>query len=245
MDSPEEWRDIAGYEGFYQVSDHGHVKALARVVEKIISKPGINGSSPRQSWAERILKTTTGRTGYPRVMLRRNAQKETFSVHQLVLLAWVGEPPTAMQACHNDGNRSNNHLDNLRWDTPKNNHADKKRHGTQPLGQDHHNAKLTNATVLAIRSDTRSLTAIAREYGITKENVSMIRRGISWRHLPTPPHPPHTGKGEQNSQHKLTEADVRAIRDDTRKQYVIAREYGVTRTLISRIQRRKRWQHIP
>lgn len=174
MDSSEQWRDIPGYEGFYQVSDHGRVKALARVVQKVITKPGL-GSSPVQFWAERIMKTRVAANGYLRVMLRRDAQSAMVSVHYLVLRTFIGECPQGQQACHNDGCRTNNHLSNLRWDTPKNNHADKKRHGTQPLGEKHHNAKLTDEQVLTIVSDPRGPAAIARDYGVTTQCVSQIR----------------------------------------------------------------------
>ena len=171
----EQWKDIPGYEGYYQVSTHGRVKALARVVQKRIKAPHTQGSSPVQPWAERILKGTMNTNGYPRVMLRRNAQAKTFSIHRLVLVTWVGEPQPGQQACHNDGDRANNHVTNLRWDTSKNNHADKKRHGTQQCGEKHPNAKLTDDQVLAILADPRGPAAIARDYQVTTQAVSQIR----------------------------------------------------------------------
>ena len=241
MDSPEAWRDIPGYEGYYQVSDHGRVKALARVVHKHITKPG-QGSSPVQFWRERILKPTKAGP-YPHVTLRRDATKRTYNLHELVLITWVGPPPPVQEGCHYDGNPLNNCLDNLRWDTRQNNHADKKRHGTQPLGEKNHNAKLTDAQVHAIRADMRNHTIVAREYGTTKENVSMIRRGISWKHLPLT-HADHTVKGQQNGQHKLTDEQVRAIRTDHRTQHAIAQDYGISRTTVSKIKNGKLWKHL-
>jgi len=50
-------------------------------------------------------------------------------------------------------------------------------------------------------------------------------------------------KGEKNGRAKLTEAEILAIRNDPRKQYVIAREYGVTKSTVSAIILRKRWNH--
>ena len=173
MDSPERWKDIPEYEGYYQVSDYGRVKALARVVYKVITKPG-QGSSPVQFWRERILKPTKGRV-YPHVTLHRDATKKTYNLHQLVLLTWVGPPPPDQEGCHGDGNPLNNCIDNLRWDTRPNNHADKKRHGTQPLGEKHHNAKLTDAQVHAILADRRGPAEIARDYHVTTQCVSQIR----------------------------------------------------------------------
>ena len=55
-------------------------------------------------------------------------------VHQLVLEAFVGPRPARHQAAHGDGNPLNNTLANLRWATPKENEADKRLHGTLPVG---------------------------------------------------------------------------------------------------------------
>jgi len=88
-----------------------------------------------------------------------------------------------MEACHNDGDPANNRLENLRWDTRRNNHADKLRHGTHNRGSRHHCAKLSEGQALAIRSDPRSLSQIASSYGITRQNVSSIKRLKSWSWL--------------------------------------------------------------
>lgn len=181
MDSPEQWKDIPGYEGYYQVSDQGRVKALARYVpERTHGRwQPLPGQVFTKFWRERIMKTKPGANGYLRAMLRRNGKSATVLVHRLVLLAFVGEPEPRQQACHNDGNRANNHLTNLRWDSSKNNHADKKRHGTQPFGENHHNAKLTDTQVLAILSDPRGPAEIARGYGVTTSCISQIQRRVS------------------------------------------------------------------
>lgn len=47
-------------------------------------------------------------------------------IHKLVLEAFVGERPSGMQACHGNGDKTDNRLVNLRWDTVKANHRDKK-----------------------------------------------------------------------------------------------------------------------
>ena len=170
----ERWKDIPRYEGYYQVSDRGRVKALAKIVQKSIAKPG-RGSSPVQFWAERIMKLSLTRR-YVRVMLRRGGQHEDCHVHRLVLLAFVGEPPSGHQACHNDGNPNNNYLSNLRWDSCRNNQLDRKRHGTALDGEKHPNAKLTDVQGLAIRADQRGPSTIARDYNVTTQCISQILR---------------------------------------------------------------------
>ena len=51
-------------------------------------------------------------------------------MHRLVLGAFAGPPPEGMEGCHEDNDKTNNRLDNLRWDTRPGNHSDKARHGT-------------------------------------------------------------------------------------------------------------------
>jgi formylmethanofuran dehydrogenase subunit E len=101
----ETWMLIPGYEGLYEVSDLGRVYGFR---------------------SKKILKGTPNRDGYPRVELRNEnsqVQRHLF-VHRLVLLAFVGEPPEGMEACHNNGDPSDNRLENLRWDTHSENMID-------------------------------------------------------------------------------------------------------------------------
>ena len=182
MDTPEKWRDIPGYEGYYQVSNHGRVKALARVVDKYSVRPGTRGASKTQFCPEHVLQPST-RSIYPMVNLYRNKQPTTYTIHTLVLLAFVGEPSPGHQACHNDGNPLNNTLTNLRWDTLSNNQLDRRRHGTAFQGEKHPNAKLNDAEARAIVADPRGCVTIAREYHISTTTVVLLRQRKIWKHL--------------------------------------------------------------
>jgi hypothetical protein len=114
----EQWLPVVGYEGCYEVSDHGRVKSLSRLVRK--------GDTHRHV-PERIL---GGPGRYPTVGLHRNGKRIERAVHQLVLVAFRGACPEGQVACHNDGNPGNNRLENLRWDTQSNNLRDEVAHGT-------------------------------------------------------------------------------------------------------------------
>jgi hypothetical protein len=96
--------------------------------------------------------------------------------------AFVGIRPQGMECCHNDGNPQNNHWSNLRWDTPKNNHADKVKHGTTNRGEQCGTAKLTLEQVRAIRQDTRLQRIIAAEYGVKDNTISRIKSFKRWAH---------------------------------------------------------------
>jgi hypothetical protein len=90
-----------------------------------------------------------------------------------------------MEGCHNNGIASDNRLENLRWDTRKNNHADKKRHGTLPIGVKHPLAKLTAGKVKQIRALSSRLQRkqIALIYNVTPEAISHVILRKTWKHV--------------------------------------------------------------
>jgi len=102
----EIWKDIKGYESLYQVSNLGRVKSLARKVIKI------NCVSFKK---ERILKQQTDRYGYKKVILQRNYQIKTFSIHRLVAEAFLENPYNLPQINHKDENKENNCVLNLEY----------------------------------------------------------------------------------------------------------------------------------
>src|SRR5690349_8150963 len=79
--------------------------------------------------------TPIRRHSYLTVALSKDSKKTIRFVHRLVLEAYVGPCPPGLVACHNDGDPTNNRLDNLRWDSQKSNCADKLRHGTLCRGE--------------------------------------------------------------------------------------------------------------
>ena len=107
----EEWLDMIGYEGLYQVSNLGEVRALP--------KPGYKKGG--------ILKQSKDKHGYMRIRLSKNNQKSTVSIHRAVALAFIPNPENKSCVNHIDGNKSNNHVSNLEWVSYKENieHADR------------------------------------------------------------------------------------------------------------------------
>lgn len=120
-----DWRAIPGYEGCYEVSDDGRVRSLLRRIAVV--------AGPRKSTEvpAREMSLTADSRGYQGVGLAKDGLVRTHRVHRLVLLAFVGPPPQGSgYGCHNNGDPSDNRLENLRWDTPAANQADRKSHGT-------------------------------------------------------------------------------------------------------------------
>jgi hypothetical protein len=114
----ERWLPVPGYEGKYEVSDHGRVRSLAHTIV-VVSK----GVTYSKRVAARI-RCLGYQRGYPHVTLGKHGVQITHKVHALVLLAFVGPRPKGLDCCHNDGDRTNNRLDNLRYDTRRGNMKD-------------------------------------------------------------------------------------------------------------------------
>lgn len=100
----ERW--VPGYEGFYSVTSTGEVWSYKKPGTPILLNP-VKGSS-----------------GYIQVGLR-NGSQATKKVHSLVAAAFLGERPHGCEVCHNDGNKMNNCVDNLHYDTKANNQAER------------------------------------------------------------------------------------------------------------------------
>lgn len=104
----EEWKDIKNYEGLYQVSNLGKVKSLERTKS--------NGKGLVKI-KERILTQNITNWGYYRVALYKNGTRKYYKVHRLVAEAFISNPNNKEQVNHIDGNKLNNNVDNLEWNT--------------------------------------------------------------------------------------------------------------------------------
>jgi DNA invertase Pin-like site-specific DNA recombinase len=89
-----------------------------------------------------------------------------------------------MEAAHNNGIRSNNHLSNLRWATRASNEADKRTHGTMAVGERHGKARLTRVEADRIReavSAGATHTAVAEQFEVSRATVSQIVQRRTWK----------------------------------------------------------------
>lgn len=108
---------------------------------------------------------------------------KSYKVHHLILQTFIGPRPSGMEACHYDGNGLNNRVENLRWDTRKNNHADKKRHGTARLGEENDMHILTADDVAQIKRlmiGHVPATRIAIQFGVHYNTILDIQLGKTW-----------------------------------------------------------------
>lgn len=160
------WRGIPSCENSYRVSDTGKVYSLL---------------------TDRIMKSWIQPNGYESVYLRINGHYKTFTMHRLVMLAFVSERPAGMDINHKDGNRLNNHLSNLEYIT----HQQNIDHASDVLGWSINGtknplAKLDDDKVREIRrlySQGATIRGLAKVFGVTPSAIQSVVRRETWKHV--------------------------------------------------------------
>lgn len=250
----EIWKPIPEYEGFYEVSNIGRVRSLDRFVP---SKKSLSG---KRFAPGTVLRPATKNNGYLQISLAREKHRKYISVHRLVAMAFISEIPEGMHVCHNDGDKANNKLSNLRIDTPSGNQLDKLKHGTAILGQNVHTSKLTESQALQIFEMLKAgerTNSIAKRFKVSRQIVNDIKSGKTWKHLDLKltvdelkvlkKANKRRQLGSSNPKSKLTEGHVREIwkqLEAGRLQKLIAEEFGINQSQVSAIKLRKTWKHL-
>jgi hypothetical protein len=155
------WKKVPGFDGDYEVSVQGQVRSH-------------KGLFPR------VLKQSVDSTGYKKVNLYRGDGPETYYVHRLVLLVFVGPKPAGMEACHNNGKKTDNRLSNLRYDTHYANIQDAVEHGSYDDVR-----ALTPDQVRTIRKERAEsdvkLRELAERFGVCIATIARVDRGETYR----------------------------------------------------------------
>lgn len=107
----EEWKDIKGFEGYYQISNMGRVRSLTRDIHL--------AGNYHQTLQGKVMKNNPGTKGYEIIGLRKNGKVTMKMIHRLVAEAFVENPLGLPQVNHKDENIKNNVYTNLEWCTPK------------------------------------------------------------------------------------------------------------------------------
>ena len=166
----EEWRDIEGYEGLYQVSNLGKIKSFHY------------GTS-------RINKIQLTKKGYAYTHLYKNGKSKRYFVHVLVAKAFIPNPKNKPQVNHIDANKSNNRVENLEWVTPEENMQHAYEKGLVKIGSEHHCSQLTEDQVRYIRKNYTPYDeefgrdALAKKFGVRKKVVYNVAHNITYKHV--------------------------------------------------------------
>lgn len=162
----EVWKDIEGYEGYYQISSLGKVKSLKN---------------------NKVRKLIEDRDGYLWVALYKNKKQRIFFVHRLVAKCFIENNINKPQVNHKDENKQNNKVDNLEWVTAKENIN----YGTRT----HKASQKHNKPIRVIYRDGtyeiwESATIFANEFGLNRDSISdnirsgrMSRSGLKFEYI--------------------------------------------------------------
>lgn len=122
----EEWKDIKGYEGFYQVSNYGRIKRLEGFVKSAYDS--------KQWRNEKILKNVlVKKDKYYEVSLSKHGIADNFFVHQLVAIHFISNPLCREFINHINNDGLNNYVLNLEWTTHKENYEHSRRQGRHTI----------------------------------------------------------------------------------------------------------------
>lgn len=170
----EVWKDIAGYEGIYQVSNLGRVRSLDRTYYLK------NGRT--QSAKGRIMAFYDTKDGYKGVKLRTTKSRVSFRVHRLVAEAFIANPFNYPCINHKDENKQNNVVENLEWCTQKYNMNFGTLH--HRLSVTHKNHPILSKSIEQYSLDGRfiqsypSAAEASRQTGIHRVNIRACCRGL-------------------------------------------------------------------
>lgn len=187
-----EYRELPEFPG-YRIGNDGSVWSCRQPIQG-------------QKWRRLRLQL---RSGYPSAFIYNTEGVQVPRlVHRLVLEAFVGPCPDGMECCHNNGVRSDNRLENLRWDTRKANGQDRIKHGTQLHGEQMPWHKITAEQAVEIRelyANGATTAELSKQFGIANTNIAEVIRGTVWRRAGGP-------TGSLRSRQTLSDDDVREIR---------------------------------
>ncbi len=176
----EQWMQIKGWEIKYSISTFGNVRSLER------SFTGINklGFKYTMTRGGGNLKPFKNRFGYLLVTFIgdwKTFKNKKYTVHRLVAEAFIPNPENKEHVNHKDGNKLNNHVDNLEWATPKENSKHSVKNGlTSCIGATHYMTIFKPDDIILIRNSNDKDKILAEKYGVHHSTINKIRKRKNW-----------------------------------------------------------------
>lgn len=174
----EIWKDIEGYEGYYQVSTEGRIRSLDRRVWNGRGYILLEG---------KLVAQTLKKDGYLKVKLNKEGEHKHFLVHRLVAQAFIPNPDNLPSVNHKDENKTNNSVENLEWCTVayNNSYGDRLKHLARSRGKKV--AQIKDGEVIATYY---SCVEAAKQINGHNSRISECARGLNetaygykWRYV--------------------------------------------------------------
>jgi hypothetical protein len=123
------------------------------------------------------------KSGYPRVVLRKDGRGHSKYLHRLVAEAFVANPLCKPEVNHIDGDKRNNRASNLEWVTRQENERHSRWCLGNNIGENHGHAKLTSNNILEIRQSQKSQRVLGGIFGVSQSLIGAIKNRKIWRHI--------------------------------------------------------------
>lgn len=165
-------KDIEGYEGRYQITEQGHVYSL--ISGRYLSPSVRNKKSTRPKDRQ---------NDYLAVGLYKKGDRRPtiHSIHRLVALAYIPNPDNLPEVNHRDGNKRNNDVSNLEWNTRQENAEHSVRTGLQKFK----NRRFTDEQVRFIREHDGivSRRELSERFGVSEKAIQSIQKKYTYKYV--------------------------------------------------------------
>lgn len=221
------FKDVVGFEGFYQVSDNGIVKSLDRIIKYKDNRGFLKKG--------KIVSVYTDRIGRKWVHLQKGGKTFNKKISCLIAEAFIGPRPYNNVVRHLDGNPANNTLANLAYGTQKENIQDALRHGTM---RGWFESKFSDHEIIDIRADRRPIGVIAKEYKVSDAtiiNFKLGKRLNTRKHLLSSP-----VYYKRKILKTLSDEDFKFVLDKNNSRADIAKKLGISVNQVKKIRHTKK-----
>lgn len=146
----EEWKAVSFLENKFEVSNFGRI---------------------RNSKTKKIRKTSNSKRGYPVFSAWINGKRKLINVHKCVAVEFIPNPKDLPQVNHIDGNKENNHIENLEWCTARENNIHARETGLHKSNGDKSVTQIKNGEIIAIY---KSASQAAKETGLSRSGICHV-----------------------------------------------------------------------
>jgi hypothetical protein len=172
----EIFKDIEGYEGYYQISNLGKVKSLQRIVD--------NHSGFKKVLKEKFLNPNISKTGYYVVSFKKNNIKKTFKLHRLIANSFIAHVKDKKFVNHINGIKTDNRIENLEWCTILENNTHARKIGLiNDMGYNHVSSKLTKEQVIFIINSSLKYKELGFMFNVNFTTIYKVKNRLTYKNV--------------------------------------------------------------